>query len=389
MTAPVEAARAVAASAAGRAAQHDSEASFPSADVDELRSAGLLGLMVPERLGGTGASFEDYVEVAMALAAGNAATALVFNMHVSVTGALATAPDELARALGAGEQFFRTRDHVLRRAAEGALYAVAISEAGVGSRLSRLGTTYEHEGGGYRITGRKVAASAAGYADGYMVAARASGSIPGDDAVSYFLVDAGSGVEVVGDWDPLGMRGTASRGLLIDARVPGEALLGVEGVAVMLAYAMPQWLVASYAAVYAGVARAAVDEATVLLSDGGGGASRAARGRLGRADAAAAAAELAVLHAARLADRAPAEAGTVRWLYRAKLLAGDAAMDVAASLAEACGLSALRRGSHLERLFRDARLGAIMPPRSDVCAEYLAALALGLDPRAELEDPPW
>lgn len=391
MSDPIERAAAVAARAAGTAARDDAGSAFPAEAVEDMREAGLLGLMVPERLGGLGADFEEYVQVAMTLAAGHPALALVFNMHVSVTGALATAPEDLVRALGGGDAFFHSRDRILRAAAGGAFYAVAISETGIGSRLSRVTTTYRRDGDGYRLGGEKSTVSGAGYADAYLVAARDAEADPNDPVVSYFLVPSGPGVDVVGDWDPLGMRATASRGLRLDAHVPAEALLGVPGTAVLLAYVMPQWLVASYAAVYAGLARSLVDHATSWLVErhGPGAVSSAARARLGRADAAAASAALTVEHAARLADRSPADPDTVRWLYRAKLLAGDVAMDVGASLTEACGLSSLRRGDPLERLLRDARLGALMPPRSDLCADYLAALALGLDPATDLEEQPW
>jgi alkylation response protein AidB-like acyl-CoA dehydrogenase len=88
-------------------------------------------------------------------------------------------------------------------------------------------------------------------------------------------------------------------------------------------------------------------------------------------------------------DTSPGDSETNRWLYQAKLVAGDTAMDVAAALSEACGLGALHRVSALERIFRDARCGAIMPPRSDVCADYLGAAALGGDPMTAMEEPPW
>ena len=98
---------------ASRAEAHDRAGTFAADDLAELRAAGLLGLMSPQRLGGAGAGFADYAEVAMALAAGSGATALVFNMHASVTGALASTPDELARAMGVPETFFAMRDRVL------------------------------------------------------------------------------------------------------------------------------------------------------------------------------------------------------------------------------------------------------------------------------------
>jgi alkylation response protein AidB-like acyl-CoA dehydrogenase len=112
-----------------------------------------------------------------------------------------------------------------------------------------------------------------------------------------------------------------------------------------------------------------------------GGLTRlaAVRQRVGRAEAEVQAARLALEHAARLVDLRPGDPETNRWTFRAKLLAGDVAMRVAASMAEACGLGALRRGLPLERILRDARSGAIMPPSSDVSGDHLGAIALGVE----------
>ena len=63
-----------------RAAEYDRTASFPAADIEAIRSEGLLGLMVPDRLGGMGCGFEDYVGVAATLAQGSGATALLLTI---------------------------------------------------------------------------------------------------------------------------------------------------------------------------------------------------------------------------------------------------------------------------------------------------------------------
>ncbi|MDQ3991827.1 MAG: acyl-CoA/acyl-ACP dehydrogenase [Actinomycetota bacterium] len=382
---------------AERAERHDREASFPVQDMQDLKEAGLLGLMVPARLGGMGAGFEEYTRVAMALASGSGSTALAFNMHASVTGALAGVPDELARGLGAPDAFFETRDEILRRAAGGAVYGVAITEREAGSRLSALRTTYRAEDGGYRILGQKSVCTGAGHLDAYLVAARAADGTDDTPRLSYFLVPSGEGIEVRQDWDPLGMRATASHGLGLDVRVDAGALVGgVEGLVLLLANAMPQWLVASYAAVYVGVGQGALAEAVRYLgarvvagSRGGLTGLPSVRARLGRADAEIEGARLAVEEAARLVDASPGEPDTNRAIFRAKLLAGDAAMRVASSLTEACGLGALQRGQALERMFRDARMGALMPPSSDVCANYLGGVALGLEPMTSQDPRPW
>jgi len=386
--AALAAARALAPRLAERAADHDRAGTFPAADFADLRAAGLLGLMVPARLGGPGAGFADYAEVAMALGAGAGATALIFNMHASVTGALAQTSDEVARALGVPESYFAMRDAALRGAADGALFAVAMSERGAGSRLSRLTTAYEPAGDGFRIRGSKTFVSGAGHADLYLVAARRAGVDP--PQVSHFLVPAGDGLTVERTWDSLGMRATGSDDLHLDVEVGADALLGgIEGLTLLLAQVMPQWLVASYAAVYVGVARSAVDAAVDHLRSRNLHRLAAVRARVGRAEARVEAGRLAVLEAARRVDAAPGHPETNRWVWRAKLLAGETAMDVGASMLEAAGTSATRRGAPLERIYRDARCGSLQPATSDVCADWLGAAALGLDPENAAEVPRW
>jgi alkylation response protein AidB-like acyl-CoA dehydrogenase len=373
---------------AGRAAGHDADGTFPVDDFADLRSEGMLGVLVPAGLGGAGAGFSDYAAVAYELARGNGATALVFNMHASVTGALSALDPALVAALGVPEEALAARDDLLRAVAGGAWYAVAMSERGVGSRLSQVATAYEQVDGGFRIYGAKTFVSGAGHADGYLVAARRA-----DDrsVVSQFLVPAGAdGMRVERTWDALGMRATRSDDLHLDVAVPADALLGgVEGLALVVAQLMPHWLVASYAAVYVGVARAAVDAATAHVNERGLGHLPAVRARIGRADAAVEAARLVVTEAARRVDAAPGEPETNRWVWRAKLLAGTTAAEVAASMLEAAGTSASRRGHPLERLFRDARCGSLQPATSDVCADWLGVAALGGDPDHDGSAPRW
>ncbi|GGQ43245.1 acyl-CoA dehydrogenase family protein [Couchioplanes azureus] len=372
---------------AARAAEYDRSGSFPVEDFADLRRSGLFGLMVPARLGGMGAGFADYAAVAYELARGNGATALVFNMHASVTGALSGVTDELADALGLPPEALEARDNYLRAAAEGSWYAVAMSERGAGSRLSEMATRYERTADGYHIKGAKTFCSGAGYADAYLVAARSAAD---PSQVSQFLVPAGEGVAVEPTWDALGMRATGSHDVHVDVTVAETALLGgVEGLALVVAQLAPHWMVASYAAVYVGVARAAVDAAAAHVEARKLGHLPAVRARLGRADAAVAAAHLTVMEAARRVDEAPGDAETNRWVWRAKLVAGTTAAEVAASMLEAAGTSAMRRGHPLERLYRDARAGSLQPATSDVCADWLGVAALGGDPDSQGTAPRW
>ena len=383
----IDEARRLAPRFAARAAAHDRDGTFPADDFADLRAAGFFGLMAPERLGGAGAGFADYAAIAYELARGNGATALIFNMHASVTGALSGVTDELAEALGLPPEALRARDDYLRAAAGGAWYAVAMSERGVGSRLSQMSTRYRPVDGGFRIEGAKTFCSGAGNADAYLVAARSAAE---PEKVSQFLVPPGEGLSVEPTWDALGMRATGSHDVHVDVTVPETALLGgVEGLALVVAQLAPHWMVASYAAVYVGVARASVDAAIEHVNERKLAHLPAIRARIGRADAAVAAAHLAVMEAARRVDEAPGDAETNRWVWRAKLLAGTTAAEVAASMLEAAGTSAMRRGHPLERLYRDARAGSLQPATSDVCADWLGVDALGGDPDSEGSAPRW
>jgi alkylation response protein AidB-like acyl-CoA dehydrogenase len=387
----IEAARALRFDLAEHAAVHDADGSFPADDFALLRGAGLLGMMAPMSLGGAEAGFADYAEVAMELGAGAGSTALIFNMHASVTGALALTSEDMFRAVGVPETFFALRDRVLSAATRGALFCVAMSERAAGSRLSQLATSYERVDGGWHIVGSKAFCSGAGHADGYLVAAGTTDPVTGGRTISQFLVPAGRpGITVQQTWDSLGMRATGSHDIHFDVTVDDDALVGgMEGLGVLLAQAMPQWLVASYAAVYVGVAQSALDTATAYARARELRRLPLVRARFGRADAAVTAAREVVRQAARMVDTAPGDPETNRWVWRAKLLAGDTAAEVASSLLEACGTGASRRGNDLERIFRDARCGSLQPATSDVCSDWLGTAVLGLDPELEADIPRW
>jgi len=79
-----EKARTLAASRfAGRAAQYDREASFPTENYVDLHESSLLGVCIPESEGGLGADLKTYMLMAAEIGRYCGATALTFNMHVS------------------------------------------------------------------------------------------------------------------------------------------------------------------------------------------------------------------------------------------------------------------------------------------------------------------
>jgi hypothetical protein len=234
--------------------------------------------------------------------------------------------------------------------------------------------------GGYRIEGAKTFCSGA-----------ARGRVPGGRPQRRRPVEgvavpgAGRrGLRVEETWDALGMRATGSHDLHVDVTVPAGALLGgVEGWPWWSpSWRRTGWWPATRRSTWAWPGPRWTPRSSTSTS-ASWATCRPIRARIGRADAAVAARHLAVMEAARRVDEAPGDAETNRWVWRAKLLAGTTAAEVAASMLEAAGTSAMRRGHPLERLYRDARAGSLQPATSDVCADWLGVDALGGDPDSE------
>ncbi len=61
-----------------------------------------------------------------------------------------------------------------------------------------------------------------------------------------------------------------------------------------------------------------------------------------------------------------------------KAVAAEAAVDVTDLAMRVCGGSAFRKGSGVERHFRDARASTVMAPTSDALYEFIGRVACGL-----------
>src|SRR5260370_16214187 len=66
---------------AKRAAIHDEEGSFPFENYERLKDSGYTRLIIPESLGGLGATMLERIKAQERLAQGCGATALAINMH--------------------------------------------------------------------------------------------------------------------------------------------------------------------------------------------------------------------------------------------------------------------------------------------------------------------
>jgi len=376
-----------------RAAKYDAEGSFPVENFNDLKSAGLLGMMVPKEYGGWGLNFLSYSKALEILATGDASTSLAFNMHNITVGSLAEIPappsdDRRSAKINA------FREWVFKEAAEGKkLFASAASEPGIGAHFSKLKSNYTKTDDGFILNGTKSFVSMAGYADYYVVAAKAAHSKSDQPAVSFLIVDRDApGSRMQNMWNVLGMRATSTNPIHFeDCFVPKDRLyMASEGMALYKIAREPHWLAGGYSGVYLGIMTATFDflvdflkkkklpGTETPLSD-----DPVVQHQMGKLYTLITSARLAVYHAANLVDtqRGSDEANAA--IHHAKYLVSEGGPQLAAEAIRMCGASSISKHLPLERFYRDSRCGALQPAYSDDCLSYLGKASFG----ANLKNP--
>src|SRR5690348_16467094 len=221
---------------AGRAAAYDRDARFPTENYKDLHRTGLLGISIPKQNGGLGADYQTYALAAAEIGRYCGATALTWNMHVCSTLWSGPLADDLDMdSVTRAEHERRRATHYKRIVDDGAIYSQPFSEGGPAAAGGvSFGTEAKPIEGGWLVNGKKISASLSGHADYYGVLCTeiAEGEKASRRNTLYLAISAKSeGVSVVGDWDPLGMRGTVSRTLLFkDVFVEEDAALMPRGV---------------------------------------------------------------------------------------------------------------------------------------------------------------
>lgn len=359
---------------ASRAAQHDREASFPTENYRDLHAAGLLAICVPKSHGGPGADYRTYALAAAEIARSCGATALTWNMHVCSTLWAGSLADDLEMDPPTRAEHDRRRAiHFRRIVADGAIYAQPFSE-GNASAVGAIpfGTSAKPIDGGWRLTGRKVFASLSGHADYYGVLCTevADGAASRRNTL-YLAVPAGApGVQVTGDWDPLGMRGTVSRTLeLNDVFVAEDAALMPRGIYFQAASRWPHMFL-TLSPTYLGLAQAAYDFTVDYLR---GGRRKNVVKQLAVADMRIKLEQTKALwfQAVSEAHVDPTPEQRLR-AYAAQYATMETANDLARLAIRTCGGHSMLKSLPLERIYRDSRCGSLMAPwTAEICLERL------------------
>jgi butyryl-CoA dehydrogenase len=341
------------------AAAVDETGAFPLGLVRKAFDLGLAGVTVPTELGGGGRDWVSYALAVESIARASATLAVI----VAVQNSLVV--DPIAQ-FGSDAQ----KSEWLPRLTSGrSIGAFALSEANAGSDAANQQTIARSDDRGYVLNGRKVWVANAEAAELAIVfAATQPGA--GGRGVSAFLVPMDApGLERVAVADSLGVRGLGCMDLgLTDVRVPSSAMLGGGGEGFRVAMWALEGGRIAIAAQALGVGQAALDEAL---------AHAKAREAFGQpianyqaiqwmlADMATEldAGRMLMLKAADAKDRhsrVGLEAAMAKlYTSQAAHRAADKAMQILAS-------AGYRRGSTVERLFRDVRATEIYQGTSEV-----------------------
>jgi len=348
-----------------RAAAIDESGAFPADVMKAAAALGLFGVTIPAAQGGAGRDYLSYVLATEAVARASATVAV----SLVVTNSLVA---ELVAHAANNE----LHQHWLRRLASGgAIGAFALSEPGAGTDAANQQTTATRDGEGYRISGRKVWVA---NAEAAAVAVVFASTRPGlrQKGITAFLVplDAG-GITRTSRADSLGVRGLGCMDLALDVAVGAEHVLGAVDEGFPLAMWALQGGRVAIAAQALGIGGAALDQAIQHAKS---------REQFGQAIARFEAIQFMIadvateLDAARMLTwkaaslKANGEDGLIE-SSMAKLAASEAAHRAADKAMQVLASAGYRRGSVVERLFRDARAAEIYQGTSEAQRMIIAA----------------
>ncbi|WP_338665799.1 acyl-CoA dehydrogenase family protein [Pararoseomonas sp. SCSIO 73927] len=368
---------------APRAPIWDREARFPLDNFRDMHGEGLLGICVPREDGGEGADFTTYCLTAAELGRYCGATALSWNMHVCSTlwSGLLSEDLEMSEADRAAHRARRSA-HYRRIIETGAVYSQPFSEGGAAAAGAvAFGTEARPVEGGYIVNGKKIFASLSGAADYYgILCTEKTGEERGSRRDTLYLAVPASapGVSVVGDWDPLGMRGTVSRTLLLkDVFVPEESMLMPRGVYFQAAGRWPHMFM-TLTPTYMGLAQAAYDFTVAYLRGEVPGTPPVKRRMFPTKQIAVA--EMRVMleqtkalwfQAVREARPDPTREQVMR-AYAAQHTVMENANALATKAIRTCGGQSMLKSLPLERIYRDSRCGSLMLPwTAEICIDRL------------------
>ncbi|HEX7091163.1 MAG TPA: acyl-CoA dehydrogenase [Longimicrobiales bacterium] len=336
--------------------------------IPQLFELGIMGVEIPERWGGTGASFFAAVLAVEELSRVDPAVGVLVDVQNTLV-------NNCILRYGSDAQ----KDRYLPRLARDTVGAYALSEAGSGSDAFALATRATPEDGGWRLNGRKMWITNGGEAGVFLVFANARPE-QGYRGITAFLVERDfPGVTVGKKEDKLGIRASSTVELILDdVRVPEANVLGAVGAGYKVAIETLNEGRIGIGAQMLGLAQGALDHTLRYVKE------RQQFGRpiadfqgvqfqLAQMRTELEATRLLVYNAARLKD---AGQPYLVEAAMAKLYASQAAQRIASQCIDLFGGYGFTREYPVEKLYRDAKIGTIYEGTSNMQLQTIAKYIL-------------
>ena len=344
--------------------QMDEQAEIPRALIDKLFDLGVMGIEIPEALGGAGGHFFLSVLVVEELSKVDPSVALLVDVQNTLV---------INALLRWGSDDVKTR--FLPRLAGGTVGAYALSEANSGSDAFALATRAVADGGDFVLNGRKLWISNAQEADVFIVFANAAPEA-GHRGITAFLVERGMpGFRVGKKEDKLGIRASSTCELLLDdCRVPRANILGELGRGYRVAIETLNEGRIAIGGQMVGLAQGALDHTLAFVQQRRQfgqpiGEFQGVQFQLAQAATELEAARLTVYNAARLRDAGQpyTTAGAMTKLYSSQV-----AERVASLAVRLFGGVGYTKDYPVEKLYRDAIIGQVYEGTSNMQLQTIA-----------------
>ncbi|NUP09635.1 MAG: acyl-CoA/acyl-ACP dehydrogenase [Polyangiaceae bacterium] len=349
------------------AAKVDAEGAFPSAAIEALAAAGVLGLTSATEVGGAGLGLRQAAAAVERLARECASTAMIVTMHFSAAGVIEKLAPQALR----------------REVAKGRLVTLAFSEAGSRSHFWAPTSTATADGASVRLDAKKSWATSANHAD-YVWSSKPV-SAEGLSTI-WFVPRATAGITTGPRFDGLGLRGNDSTSITASgATISESSRLGVDGKGfdAMMGIVLPTFQVLSAACsiglMETAVARAAQHAATTSFEHLGSPLRDlpTIRAYLARMRVQTDMAKGLLADTLEAIERARPDA--MLRVLEVKAGAGETATNVLDIAMRVSGGAAFRKEVGVERLFRDARAATVMAPTTDVLYDFIGKAVTGMD----------
>jgi alkylation response protein AidB-like acyl-CoA dehydrogenase len=353
---------------APRVREMDEQAKFPKDLLPKLFNLGVMGIEVPESLGGGGATFFHSVLAVEALARVDASVAVLVDVQNTLV---------INAVTRWGSDDIKAR--LLPKLAGGTVGAYALSEAGSGSDAFALQTRAAESGDGFTLTGRKLWITNADEADLFIVFATVNPEA-GYRGITAFIVERGSpGFSVGKKEDKLGIRASSTCELLLEqCHVSRANVLGDVGKGYKVAIETLNEGRIGIGAQMLGIAQAALDHAIRYTKERKqfGKAVAEFQGvqfELARAAIEVEAVRLLVYNAARLRD---AGRPFLTEAAMCKLHGSEVAERVASLAVNLFGGYGFVKDYPVEKLYRDAKIGQIYEGTTNLQLQTIAKALL-------------